>query len=79
MNQIHYDFIRQRNEALLRSVLIEKDVQSLHPVRIGLRIRVLFMLSDLLIGIGAWIRPHEMRIFISDHGLDDCEPLVNCS
>jgi hypothetical protein len=37
------------------------------------------MLSDLLIGIGAWIRPHEMRIFISDHGLDDCEPLVNCS
>ena len=78
MNQIHYDYIRQRNERILHSILVEKEIQALRPRRTSLRVRFLFLLSDVLFSIGEWVRPDEMRVFIHKRSLDDCEPLANC-
>lgn len=79
MNQLQYDFIRARNDSILRSFLLENKIRAARPSRLGLRVRFLFLVSDLLLGLGAWIRPREIRVFIHGSGLEDCTPLTNCT
>lgn len=79
MNQIHYTFIQERNEKVLSALLNEKKFQLGGPPRNGLRTRLLFVLSDIFLGFGAWLRPEDIRIFLPEKSLDECEPQVNCS
>lgn len=79
MNQFQYDFIRERNDGILHSVLLDNQLQALKPQKSSLRIRFMFLASDLLLGLGARIRPREIRVFIHDSGREDCTPLTNCT
>ena len=79
MNQFHYDFIHERNESILHSILMENKIRESKHRKPGLGVRFLFLVSDLLLGLGAWIRPREIRVFVGERHLEDCTPLTNCA
>jgi len=78
MHEVYYNYIRQKNEQILQSVLLEKELQALRPKRTGLRERLLLSLSDALLDLSLRIRPEEIRPSIQIRIMDDCgESLAN--
>ena len=72
MNEVYYNYIRQKNEQILQSALLEKELQPLRPKRTGLRERLLLSLSDALLDLSLRIRPEEIRPSIQISIMDDC-------
>jgi hypothetical protein len=79
MNQIYYNYIQKRNEKILQSILTENEIKDLNPGKINLRVHFMFLLSDLLLGLGERIRPEETLVFVRERNLDDSTPLSNCT
>jgi len=78
MNEVYYNYIRQKNEQILQSVEIERQLKALRPKRTGLRERLLLSLSDALLDLSRRIRPEETRPSIQIKIMDDCgESLAN--
>ncbi|HZD56707.1 MAG TPA: hypothetical protein VE136_08295 [Anaerolineales bacterium] len=57
------DYARQRNEAMVKRVTLEKQLKALRPVNTSLRHRLLLKLSDLLLATGERIRPQENQVY----------------
>ena len=78
MNEIYYNYIRHKNEHILQSVRVEKELQAQRANRTGLRERLLLSLSDALLALSLRIRPEEIRPSIQIRIMDDCgESLAN--
>ena len=78
MNEVYYNYIRQKNEQILQSVEIEMQLKALRPKSTGLRERLLLSLSDALLALSLRIRPEEIRPSIQIRIMDDCgESLAN--
>ena len=78
MNEVYYNYIHQKNEQILQSFLVEKQLKALRPKRNGLRERLLLSLSDALLALSLRIRPEETRPSIQIRLMDDCgESLAN--
>ena len=78
MDKIYYNYGRQKNEQILQSVLVEKELQALRPIRTGLRERLLLSLSNALLDLSLRIRPDGIRPSIQIRLMDDCgESLAN--
>lgn len=59
LHELLLDHARQRNNAHVRKIQIETQLNSVKPQRSGLRVRFLLSLSNALLVTGYRIRPNE--------------------